>query len=231
MVNTSEKTRSRKSGTFLSMPTTIAEKNDAVFACSDDFFGYRLLNKQKVGIIVRNGRIWSEKTKVSTSKAFPPLDVMALFEDGHMQTFVSDAHTAQEYLDMGVVSTFAFGPILVQEGAVCEDLQRWSTTDRAPRMAIGMAEDGTIIMMDVLGRRKDAVGVTFPWLAERMREFGAVEALNLDGGNTTCMIFMGEIINRTLDVKKKDIRTINSLIGVREAAPEEEAAAEEGAQP
>lgn len=214
MVNTGGKS---KSGTFLSMPDTIAKKNDAVFACSDDFFGYRIVNRHKVGIVIRNGRIWSDTTRVSTSKNFPPLDVIAVFDDGHMQTFDSDAHTAQEYLDMGVVSTYAFGPILVRDGQVCDDLQRWSSSDRNPRMAMGITAEGTVVILNALGRRKDARGVTFPWLAEKMLACGAVEALNLDGGNTTCMMFMGEIINRPANVRRKDLRAVNSVIGVREA--------------
>ena len=88
-------------------------------------------------------------------------------------------------------------------------------------MAMGMTADGTILMVDVLGRRRDAVGVTFPWLAERMKALGAVEALNLDGGNTTCMIFMGNIINRPVNTKKSEIRTLTSMVGLREPVAEE----------
>ena len=133
-----------------------------------------------------------------------------------MKTYESDSHTAQEYLDMGVVSTFAFGPILVENGTVCPDLKKWRTTDRAPRMAMGITADGTILAVDVLGRRKDAVGVTITWLADKLIELGAVEAVNLDGGNTTCMIFMDDVINRPAGVKEKDLRTVNGMIGIRE---------------
>ena len=205
-----------KSGLEPAKPLTISEKHQAVFAVSDDFFGYRVWNNQRPGVIIRNGKIWSEKTRAGDGKAWPPLDIIAQFADGSMKTFESDAHTAQEYLDMGVVSTWAFGPILVENGRICEDLNRWRTTDRAPRMAVGITADGTILAIDALGRRKDAVGVTTPWLAERMLSLGAVEAINLDGGNTTSMIFMGELINRPPDVKTKDQRTVSGLIGVRE---------------
>lgn len=218
MLSESAPEKPTKSGLQPAKPITIAEKHEAVFAISDDFFGYRVWNSQKPGIIVRNGKIWSEKTRAADAKAWPPLDIIAQFADGSLKTFVSDAHTAQEYLDMGVVSTYAFGPILVENGRICEDLKRWRTTDRAPRMAIGMAADGTILAIDALGRRKDAVGVTTTWLAEKMLELGAVEALNLDGGNTTSMIFMGDIINRPADVNKKDLRTVSGLIGVREGS-------------
>ncbi|MBR4711278.1 MAG: phosphodiester glycosidase family protein [Clostridia bacterium] len=219
MVNTRENAKTGVRRTYLSEPGDIAAEQGAILACSDDFFGHRVLNKQKVGIVIRDGYVWSGKTRSAAAKVFPPLDVMAVFADGHMQTFDSDAHTAQEYLDMGVVTTYAFGPILVRDGGICEDLDKWSATNRDPRMAIGMTADGTILLVDVLGRRSDAAGGTFPWLAAVMRELGAVEALNLDGGNTTCMIFMGDMINRTVTVKKKDIRSVNSLIGVRESAP------------
>ena len=216
MVNEAPTEKMTKSGTFLSKPTTIVRDHKAVFAFSDDFFGYRMLNKQTTGIVIRNGRVWSEKTKKGDSRVWPPLDLIALFDDGHMKTYESDSHTAQEYLDMGVVSTFAFGPILVENGTVCPDLKKWRTTDRAPRMAMGITADGTILAVDVLGRRKDAVGVTITWLADKLIELGAVEAVNLDGGNTTCMIFMDDVINRPAGVKEKDLRTVNGMIGIRE---------------
>ena len=220
MVNESTPENPTNSGTFLSKPTTVVKNHRAVFAVSDDFFGYRLLNKQKVGIVIRNKRIWSEKTRPGNGKVWPPLDILAQFEDGSWKTFESDAHTAQEYLDMGVLSTYAFGPILVENGHVSEDLKKWRTTDRAPRMALGVAADGTLIAIDALGRRKDAVGLTTTQLAEKLVEIGAVEALNLDGGNTTCMIFMDDVINRPEGVKEKDLRTINGMIGIREGADE-----------
>ena len=208
--------RTKKFGTYNSKPTTIAEDHHAVFAFSDDFFGYRLYNKQTLGIVIRNGTVWGEKTRAANKRTWPPLDLIAQFADGTMKTFTSDAHTAQEYLDMGVVSTYVFGPILIQDGQLCDDLQNWSATDRAPRMAMGITADGTYRILDVLGRRKDATGVTLRWLAEHMREMGCVEALNLDGGNTTCMIFMGDVINRPTDTKAKNLRSVNGLIGVRE---------------
>ena len=216
MVNESTEENPTSSGTFLSKSTTIAKDHGAVFAISDDFFGYRLLNKERVGIIIRNGRVWSNKTRPGNGKVWPPLDLLVQFEDGRWKTYESDAHTAEEYLEMGAVSTFAFGPILVENGNVSEDLNKWRTTDRAPRMSLGITADGTLIAVDSLGRRKDAVGLTTTELAEKLVELGVVEALNLDGGNTTCMIFMGDVINRPEGVKEKDLRTVNGMIGIRE---------------
>ena len=47
------------------------------------------------------------------------------------------------------------------------------------------------------------------WLAERMYALGAVEALNLDGGGTVALVFMGEILNKTT----KNLRNVTSIIG------------------
>lgn len=45
-------------------------------------------------------------------------------------------------------------------------------------------------------------------MAEKMQSLGCVEALNLDGGGTAAMMFMGEVLNRS----NKNMRSINSLI-------------------
>ena len=145
--------------------------------------------------------------------------MLAQFADGTWKTFESDAHTAQEYLDMGVVSTYAFGPILVENGQVSEDMKNWKDTEKAPRLALGIAADGTLVAVDALGRRKDSTGVTVARMASKMVELGVKDAFNLDGGNTTCMIFMGDMINHTLKVSNESIRSVNSLIGIRETTP------------
>ena len=56
-------------------------------------------------------------------------------------------------------------------------------------------------------------------MASKMVELGVKDAFNLDGGNTTCMIFMGDMINHTLKVSNESIRSVNSLIGIRETTP------------
>ena len=53
-------------------------------------------------------------------------------------------------------------------------------------------------------------------MAQKMYDLGCVEALNLDGGNTTCLIFLGDMINRPVNTAAKDIRYITGLIGIKE---------------
>lgn len=189
-----------------------------ILAINDDFFGFRrrYLNEEKhVGVIVRDGAILYDDPKDSEKKRkFPPLDTLAVFADGGMKTFVSDAFTAQQYLDMGVRHVFAFGPVLVQDGQVSPQAAVYGT-GKAPRTAMGVTDDGTVVILNVLGRDQagsGAQGVSVAWMAEKMRELGCVEALNLDGGNTACMLFMGDMINREEHIKSKNIRRVSGLI-------------------
>lgn len=207
----------KKPGANMVMPTQIAKDNQAIVAFSDDFFGYRPAYNIVPGVIVRDRAILYEKTRKPDSKIWPPLDVIALFEDGSLKTFVSSEHTAQEYLDMGVIDTYAFGPIFVRDGQLCEDIYNWSDSDKDPRVVLGMIAPREYCVLTVTGRRSDSVGATIQWTARKIKEMGAVEALNLDGGNTACLIFMDKIINRTEYVKPSSIRRVTGMIGVSEA--------------
>jgi len=198
----------------------LARKNRAVIAFADDHYGDRRYKGRTVGVIVRNGEIYSEKNHKSGSTAFPNLDVLALMNDGSMKTFQSVEHTGQEYLDMGAVSTYAFGPILIQNGKLADDmLLEGRYVNREPRCALGMIEPYHYFLLIVKGRSDQSKGVTVPWLAHVMLERGVQEALNLDGGGTTALVFMGKILNWS---SAKELRQTTSItgFGVSELVPE-----------
>ena len=177
-------------------PHLVARKHQTVFAINTDFAQNRYPAKKNVGVILRDRKIIIEKTVSAGYKYFPNLDILALFEDGSMKTFESDAHTGQEYLDMGVVSTLAFGPILIADGVINEEeiLANYNGSN-APRTAIGMIEPGHYAAVMVEGRTAKSNGCKVILAAQLLQAMGCVEALNLDGGETACMIFMGEQIN------------------------------------
>lgn len=63
-------------------------------------------------------------------------------------------------------------------------------TSLHPRTAAGVTADGKIILMTVDGRNAGhSLGVTTPELGELMRQFGAADAINLDGGGSTTLVF------------------------------------------
>ena len=205
---------SRDDGHNYLKPKEIAKQYDAIFAISDDFYGFRWYNKLKQGVIIRNGSIKANESQPANNKKWPYLEILALFDDGSMRTYESDEHTAQEYLDMGVIDTFAFGPILVHDGVIDQSLYDKSVlryTDDEPRMALGCVEPYHYIIVTAKGRTNDSEGVTMHWLAERMKALGCKYALNLDGGNTVAIYFMGDVLNKVKN--STSYRDISSMFG------------------
>lgn len=203
---------------FMLPQNILSDYGHVIVAFSDDFFGYRWKYNTPQGIIIRNGEIISTKTRANNNKAWPQLDLFAVFENGIAQTFNSSEHTAEELLEMGVRDTYAFGPILVQEGNISEDVYAYAhaQTRVEPRTAIGWIAPNEYLELTVMGRRKDSKGATILWLAEQMVACGVREALNLDGGNTCSLFFMGTMINRSKLVQNKDIRRVTGMIGIIE---------------
>jgi hypothetical protein len=65
-----------------------------------------------------------------------------------------------------------------------------------PRTAIGFSRDSaTLFMLAVDGRSQRSVGVTLVELATLMRQLGAWQAMNFDGGGSTTMVINGSVVN------------------------------------
>ncbi len=204
-------TKKHPAGYKLVSPELLQEKAAPLFAMSDDMYGIRLQKYDYKGIVIRDGEILATKTRNSAKKrAWPNLDTMALYEDGSMKTYVCDAYTAEEYLAMGAVQVFSFGPVLISEGEINpEVLNPKYYPYNEPRVAIGMVEPWHYVAVVVRGRPKSThAGVHLDWLAQLLRDRGCVEALNLDGGQTATMMFNGKII----ETGDKALRSQGSMI-------------------
>ncbi len=91
------------------------------------------------------------------------------------------------------------GPYLVKDGQVFVDAAAQklnSVTGRNPRTAIGYTRDNEFIMITVDGREHASIGMTLGETARLMKEFGCVEAMNLDGGGSTVMYVSGKVVNK-----------------------------------
>ncbi len=91
------------------------------------------------------------------------------------------------------------GPVLLQKGRINisnnEELKfaGKAINDKHPRTAMGYTADNKLIVLVVEGRNPGvADGVSLTQLAEIMRDLGCVEALNLDGGGSSCMLINGK---------------------------------------
>jgi hypothetical protein len=90
------------------------------------------------------------------------------------------------------------GPVLVHDGRIriTNDEERMfmgrAKDDLHPRTAMGLTRDGRLLILAVEGRhRGHAEGASLTDLAGILLDLGAVEALNLDGGGSSCLLVMG----------------------------------------
>ena len=91
------------------------------------------------------------------------------------------------------------GPYLIKNGDIYVDMtaQKLSSIGgRNPRTAIGYTRDNHLIMLTADGREGSSIGLTLMELASLMKEFGCVNAMNLDGGGSTVMYVQGQVVNK-----------------------------------
>jgi Phosphodiester glycosidase len=90
------------------------------------------------------------------------------------------------------------GPVLLQNGQIKitnnEELKFTGKAieDKHPRTLMGYTNDGRLIIMVIQGRSADAAGATLTQEAQLLKDLGCVEALNLDGGGSSCMLINGK---------------------------------------
>jgi exopolysaccharide biosynthesis protein len=71
---------------------------------------------------------------------------------------------------------------------------------RHPRTAVGFSRDSsTLLLLTVDGRSENSGGMTLVELADMMRELGAWQAMNFDGGGSTTMVIDGKVVNHPSD--------------------------------
>ena len=68
-----------------------------------------------------------------------------------------------------------------------------------PRTAVAKLKDGKFLMITVDGRSESSGGIGLEDLAKLLLEFGATDAMNLDGGGSTTMFLDGKVVNHPSD--------------------------------
>jgi exopolysaccharide biosynthesis protein len=98
------------------------------------------------------------------------------------------------------------GPVLLQDGKISiannEELKfaGKAINDKHPRTAMGYTANGELIVLVVEGRFPGkAEGLTLTQTALLLQQIGCVEALNLDGGGSSCMLINGKETIRPSD--------------------------------
>lgn len=132
-----------------------------------------------------------------------------------------------ELANMNYPSVMTAGPLLIYHDTMqTMRTDRTFVTDRHNRTALGIRPDGTVILVTVDGRAKEAAGMSLNELIATMHYLGCVDAVNLDGGGSTTLWVKGQpnngVVNYPSDngiFDHKGERAVSSCILVKPIGP------------
>ena len=176
-------------------PAKVAKENSLVLGINTDYHQVRINNKKKTGLIIRGGKVVRESSGAQIAKAFPNFDTLLLDAEGGFRLDRAGGLDSAQALALGAVDVLAFGPILVKDGRV-RMLTASYHGKKEPRTAVGYLGENHYLMVVAEGRMRNAVGMSLDSLGRLMAARGCTEAINLDGGHTSVMVFMGKRLNR-----------------------------------
>jgi exopolysaccharide biosynthesis protein len=158
------------------------------------------------GIVMADGKIVAGQ---EYSDSNDKVEAMGLTNKG---VLVVGSHSLKELIKMGVTEIISFGPTLIINGK--SQIQGDGGQGANPRTAIGQRANGDILMLVIDGRKiLTKPGATLREVQELMLQYGAVNAVNLDGGSSSTMYYNDEIVNDPCDPLGE--RSIASCLYVR----------------
>lgn len=146
-----------------------------------------------VKFVVQNNTITYVSQKGETVEV--PENGYLIVMSGDYYTNAASVFKVGDPVTLQVSSTIDFDQIDTAFGGgglLLLDGQEAPATDivaagRQPRTAFGVSQDGTKAIMMVVDGRGDSIGATHSEMAALMKEYGAYEALHLDGGGSSTM--------------------------------------------
>lgn len=100
-----------------------------------------------------------------------------------------------------------FRPALIVDGQVVVD-EDCGWTSPNPRAVLGESANLETMMVVIEGRLLDSPGCSVVPIAELMKQYGCVQALNLDGGTSAIMYYQGDYVTRCSNTALPGGRTL-----------------------
>lgn len=173
--------------------SSMARRNGAVAAMNAGGFtdeGTVGTGGKPLGFIIHEGQAVYSEIGMDV-----PMDTAAFTSEGML---IVGRHSIRQLMSYGVQEGVSFGPPLIvnHEPTITQGDGGWGI---APRTAIGQRADGTVLMLVVDGRRLGSLGATLKDIQDILLRYGAVNAVNLDGGSSTTMVLNSKVINEPTD--------------------------------
>ncbi len=185
----------------------MARRMNAVIAINGDYCYYQL---STVGsYLIRQGVQYSDRLSEGR-------DMLMIDKNGDFTILQDVTYEKLNAFDMAsVVNTFSFGPGLIVDGQPLDPSYKAmfnGSLERHQRAAIAQVKKGEleyVLAVSEGDRESKDGGLTLHEWAAFLSTLGVENAYNLDGGNSTAIIFHGEKINA---VKNKHHRKLSDII-------------------
>jgi exopolysaccharide biosynthesis protein len=177
------------SGQYL---TTMAKNNDALIAINGGGFNdpnYNSTGGEPLGITVCSGKY------VTSASYSGSGGIIGFTEDDKL---VLTKASVSEAKKLGIRDAVTFGPFLIVNGKAAEVVGNGGWGE-APRTVIGQRKDGIVLFLVIDGRKGTKQGASIKDLIEIMKNYGAYNAANLDGGTSSVLVVNNVIVNDPID--------------------------------
>ena len=183
----------------------IADRYSPVLAINADFCRYH-----REGVIIRNGEVLRRQN-------IKKHHLLVVDAQGNLsaQTDRSGKQglVANKLEQANTWQTFEFGPVLVENGEAVELPKSFYVACgegyEEPRTAIGQRGPLHYVVIVVDGRREGySTGASIPQLQQLFLDEGVDFAFNLDGGGSTTLYFLGEVINMPSGGKQRSVSDV-----------------------
>lgn len=180
----------------------MAEDNHAILAINGDYYGAR-----NSGYVIRNGVLYRESAASN--------EALAIMNDGSFEIVQEGSVEADELLASGAVQVYSFGPGLIENGeiAVGQNDEVGKAMASNPRTAICEVEPLHYLFVVSDGRTEQSEGLSLYELACFLDSLDVKTAYNLDGGGSSTMVFMNEVVNNpTTSGRKISERSVSDAV-------------------
>ena len=147
-----------------------------------------------IGSVIQNGKItWGADVADTATD-----NIIGITKDGKLKLMANA--TANEAINAGIYEGMVFGPFLIVNGKALEiHGDPWG---QAPRVAIGQTKDGIMLFLVVDGENY-INGASLQDMIDVLKRYGAYNAANLDGGQSSSLVINNKLYNNPPAAAKK----------------------------